>query len=223
MTMMEAAASRHSVRQYRNEGIAQDTVFNLRGFIRECNASSGLSMQLILNDPDTFTGLLVRYGKFKHVNHYIAIVGKDAPDTAEKCGYYGEKVVLYAQQIGLNTCWVGASFKKGRCRAKVAADEKLYLIIAVGHGQNQGVQHSMHPASRFDLTQSETPDWYRSGLEQVRLAPSAMNLQRARFQLKGDQVYTQPGRGAYNLIDLGIAKCHFELGAGHSVLWGEHK
>lgn len=220
MTILEAAACRHSVRQYRNEGIDKDTAFNLRGFIRECNTCGGINMQLVLNDPHTFTGMLARYGRFQNVNHYIAVVGSAASDVEERCGYYGEKVVLYAQQLGLNTCWVAMSFKKGKCQAKIAADEKLYLVIAVGYGENQGTPHQMHPAEYFDGTSGQTPDWYRNGLEQVRFAPSAKNQQKFRFELKGDKVFASPGRGFYTAIDLGIAKWHFEIGAGQAVLWG---
>ncbi len=34
------------------------------------------------------------------------MIGKKGPTLEESCGYYGERLVLLAQQLGLNTCWV---------------------------------------------------------------------------------------------------------------------
>lgn len=52
----------------------------------------------------------------------------------EACGYYGEKVVLYAQTLGLNTCWVDLTYSKGKARVQIDKGEKLCLVIAVGYG-----------------------------------------------------------------------------------------
>ena len=41
-----------------------------------------------------------------------------------------------------------------------------------------------------------------------------MNQQKFTFTLDGNKVTAKAGMGFYSKIDLGIAKCHFELGAG---------
>ena len=51
-------------------------------------------------------------------------------------------------------------------------------------------------------------------VEAARLAPSALNQQKYHFTLSGDRAIATAGKGAYTDLDLGIAKYHFELGAG---------
>lgn len=75
-------------------------------------SESGLHMQLVLDEPKGFDGFMAHYGKFSGVKNYIAVIGKKGRDLEEKCGYYGEKVVLYAQRLGLNTCWVALTYSK---------------------------------------------------------------------------------------------------------------
>lgn len=75
-------------------------------------------------------------GLFENANNYIALVGKKGDRLEERCGYYGEKLVLKAQELGLNTCWVVLTH--GKSRAEVAAGEKEVIIISLGYGKTQG-------------------------------------------------------------------------------------
>lgn len=61
-------------------------------------------------EKDTRVGVAAHYGKFENVKNYIAVVGKKSADLSEKAGYYGEKRVLIAQLLGLNTCWVALTY-----------------------------------------------------------------------------------------------------------------
>lgn len=70
-------------------------------------------------------------------------------------------------------------------------------------------------------TDTEMPDWFRSGMEAVQLAPTAMNQQKFRFELAGNKVMAASGNGFCTKLDLGIAKYHFEVGAGSADWqWG---
>jgi len=106
MDLMTAMQSRHSVRQYLPKPLDAETRNALTEKIDAINCESGLHIQLICNEPKAFSGRLAHYGHFEGVTNYIAIVGKKGRDLSESCGYYGEQVVLFAQQLGLNTCWV---------------------------------------------------------------------------------------------------------------------
>ena len=142
MNIREAIKARHSVRQYKDMPIAEDAKEKLEEMIRQCNEEGSLHMQLICDDPECFDTFLAHYGKFKNANHYIAIVGpKDLTDLEEKSGYYGEKVVLYAQQLGLNTCWVAGTYRKGKCKATLSTGEKIVCVISIGYGKTDGVKH----------------------------------------------------------------------------------
>ena len=104
MDLFEAMEHRHAVRSYEDRPIAPEAREALLACIAQCNRESGLHMQLVLNEPNAFSGLMAHYGKFSGVQNYIAVVGKKGSELEEKSGYFGEKVVLYAQSLGLNTC-----------------------------------------------------------------------------------------------------------------------
>jgi hypothetical protein len=157
---------------------------------------------------------MARYGKFKNANNYLALVGKKDAYFEEKSGYYGEKIVLKAQQLGLNTCWVGLNYSKSQSAAAIKPGEKLLLVIAVGYGAAPGVSHPVKPIEAVSSVQGDMPDWFRCGVEAALLAPTAMNQQKFRFALQGNSVQATAGTGFYTKVDLGIAKYHFEIGAG---------
>ena len=50
-------------------------------------------------------------------------------------------------------------------------------------------------------------------MEAALLAPTAINQQKFHFTLDGDTVRAKAGLGPCAKIDLGIVKCHFEIGA----------
>jgi hypothetical protein len=101
----------------------------LNNLIDECNNESGLNIQTCYDEPTAFNTFMANYGKFDNVKNYIAIVGKKGMD--EKVGYYGEKIVLKAQELGLNTCWVALTFSKNNVR-KLCENKKLLLVISFG-------------------------------------------------------------------------------------------
>ena len=173
-----------------------------------------MHIQLIANEPKAFDGFMAHYGKFSGVTNYIAIIGKKSADLDEKAGYYGERLVLKAQQLGLNTCWVAMTYSKVKTAYSIAPGEKLCIVISLGYGKNQGVPHKSKSFDAITQVDGPVPDWFRKGIEAVLLAPTAMNQQKFKFYLDGDTVSAKAGMGFYSKIDLGIVKYHFEIGAG---------
>ena len=217
MTEMEAMRARHSVRQYTDKPLEEAQIAALRQEIEVCNALSGLHIQLVTDEPKAFGGLMAHYGKFSGVRNYIALVGKKGPDLDVKCGYWGEKLVLAAQALGLNTCWVALTYKKVPGAFKVDPGEKLALVIAVGYGATQGVPHKSRLAQAVSDLTPDSPDWYRAGVEAALLAPTAMNQQKFTIAKECEKVTIRAGGGAYSKVDLGIVKCHFELGSVRKI------
>lgn len=129
MDLLQTMKERHSVRSYTDQKIDGQVKEDLQEFIEKCNNESGLHMQLVLNEPSAFDGFMAHYGNFKNVKNYIAVVGKKEKSLDEKCGYYGEKVVLYAQMLGLNTCWVALTYKKVKNAFKISDGGKLALLF----------------------------------------------------------------------------------------------
>ena len=221
MTLLEAIKARHSVRKYQNKPIDGQAVLELNAQIDEANRESGLHMQLVLNEPRAFKGIL-SYGKFDGVENYIVMVGKKAKGTEELAGYYGEKLVLLAQTLGLNTCWVGLTYRKVSDAFTIADDEKLYCVISIGYGTTQGVSHKIKSIEQVSNVSADTPEWFRHGVEAALLAPTAMNQQKFSLEYKAPAQGEKPQVAAkrkfsmfgYTEMDLGIAKYHFEIGAG---------
>lgn len=214
MNLTEAMKARHSVRQYTEQPLAADAIFELKKAIDDCNQESGLHIQLVTDEPKAFDGSMAHYGNFSGISNYIALIGKKSPTLDEQCGYYGERLVLKAQQLGLNTCWVALTYSKIKTAFTISQGEKLCCVIALGYGKTQGVSHKSKAISDVTKVDGQMPDWFKSGAEAALLAPTAMNQQKFLFSLNGNKVSVKAGMGFYAKIDLGIVKYHFEIGAG---------
>lgn len=215
MNLQEAIVARHSVRQYMGKPIEAEKIEELKALIDECNREGGTHLQLVTDEPKAFAGGMAKYGKFSGISNYIAVVGKKGADTL--LGYYGEKVVIRAQMLGLNTCWVGLTFSKQPDSYQVLDGEKLFCVISLGYGANQGVQHKLKPIENFAEVNGAMPEWFRQGVEAAILAPTAVNQQKFKFILHdGNRVEAKAKFSliGYAQLDLGIAKYHFEVGAG---------
>lgn len=212
MQMLDLMKERHSVRQYLDKKINGDVKTKLDTYVASINEESGLSMQIFYNEPNCFNSMLVHYGKFSNVKNYIAIVGKK--EEQEKSGYYGEKLVLKCQELGLNTCWVALTH--GKVNVQTKPQQKLLILIALGYGTNTGVAHKSKPIKEL-CKEDAYPEWFMKGMEAVSLAPTAMNQQKFLFEMKNSQVYAKALMGFYSKIDLGIVKYHFEAVTGHEV------
>lgn len=210
--MLDLMKERHSVRQYSDKKIDGDVKTKLDTYVASINEESGLSMQIFYNEPNCFNSMLAHYGKFSNVKNYIAIVGKK--EEQEKSGYYGEKLVLKCQELGLNTCWVALTH--GKVNVQTKPQQKLLILIALGYGTNTGVAHKSKPIKEL-CKEDAYPEWFMKGMEAVSLAPTAMNQQKFLFEMKNGQVYAKALRGFYSKIDLGIVKYHFETITGHKV------
>ena len=222
MNTTELIKRRHSVRQYRNEPIAEETLRLLKEEIDLCNKESGLNFQLVTNEPKAFSGRMAKYGKFENVSNYIALVGKKSKDLDELCGYYGERIVLRAQELGLNTCWVALTYTKVPEAYEVREGEKLTVVISVGYGRHRGLPRKSKSLSEVSNAEEVNVEWFTRGVEAALLAPTAMNQQKFYFTLTNDGVLAKAGIGFYTKMDLGIAKYHFELGAGReNFTWCE--
>ncbi|MDE6522178.1 MAG: nitroreductase [Muribaculaceae bacterium] len=217
MSELEALQSRHSVRKYQDRPLEESAVKALQEEIVKLNKEGDLNMQLVLNERKAFKGFL-SYGTFSNVSNYVMIIGKKSESLEYRAGYYGEKLVLFAQSIGLNTCFVGLTYKKIDGAFEVGKDEKILLCIAIGYGEADGYRN--HKIKRPDQVSNVTPDspeWFKNGVEAALLAPTAINQQKFYFEYI-PQHKVKPSKGmslaGYTKIDLGIAMYNFEIGAG---------
>ena len=215
-TIEEIIKGRHSVKEYLDKPIEGDVLETLQNQIDECNKESGLNIELVLNEENAFGKFLLN--NFENCKNYIVIMGKkNDTELQEKAGYYGEKIVIKAQEIGLNTCWVALTYNKKEIPCVIKEDEKIVILIAIGYGANNGVEHDIKKrAEVVKESYSVIPGWFDRGVEYALYAPTAMNQQKFMFELKGSKEVSLKvsGIGPCTKIDLGIVKYHFELGAG---------
>ena len=217
MELIEAIKARHSVRKYTDQPVETAKVATLRAEVEKLNVESGLNIQLVLEEPKCFSTGMWKYGQFSGVKNYFVMTGPKGKEAEEKIGYYGEKLVLLAQTLGLNTCWVGLTYKKIPGTYTLRYDDTVHCVIALGYGTIPGVQHPLKPVEQFYESEGLPPKWFLSGMEAAMLAPTAVNQQKFKFILHdGNKVETKTlfSMAGYTSIDLGIVKCHFEIGAG---------
>lgn len=215
MDILEIMKARHSVRQYEGKEIESGIKEELAVLVRTCNKESGMNIQVLFDEPKCFDSMMAHYGKFSGVENYIALVGEKDAALDEKAGYYGEKLVLKAQELGLNTCWVAMTH--GKSAAEIKKGEKLACIIALGYGMTQGTAHQNKPMEQLCNCASDMPDWFSKGMEAALLAPTAMNQQKFYITLENGEVSAKAGKGFYTKMDLGIVKYHFEAVTGRKV------
>ena len=226
MTELEAIIARHSVRQYLDKPIEAEKIEAIQACIDLCNREGGVHFQLIANEPKAFSSLIAKYGRFRNVSNYIAVVAPKGRQGSVTAGYWGERVVLALQMLDLRTCWVGASYKKDMSLFRIGADEELKCVISFGYGANDGTQHPQKKTVA-DVAENKSatanfPAWFVRGVEAALLAPTAVNQQKFKFILHDDNCVEAVAKFSligYSHLDLGIAKYHFEVGAGDYFTW----
>lgn len=172
---------------------------------------------------------------------YVGGKMKRASHMNEAFGYSFEKVVLFAQSLGVGTVWIGGTMDRGAFEKAMGleADEVMPCVSPLGYpakkmSLREGMMRKGIKADeRMDfedlffydnfeqpLTKEKAGDLVVP-LEMVRLAPSAVNKQPWRLLIREDGVhfFLQRSKGfsggdiEMQKIDLGIALCHFELAA----------
>jgi hypothetical protein len=233
MELKNAIELRKSRRHYTSEPISEETTEFLQSLTKETNRETGLHLQMVFNHGEAFHGLRKSYGLFSGVQNYLVLAGDTSlPDVHEKLGYYGEKWVLHATIHGLGTCWVAGSYDKKSVHCHLAPNEEIIAVIPFGnysekepvlarmirkqiHRNSKGIDELLNVAD-------QPPNWVIKAMKYVVKAPSAANRQPVRFSYsEGLVMASVPGGSATQLIDLGIAKLHFEIGAGGGTWqWG---
>ncbi len=214
MEIMELIKERHSVRRYKEDKIEEEKRVLLDEYIKKCNEESGMNIQSFYDEPKAFKNSLLHYGKFTNANNYIALIGT----SQEQAGYYGEKIVLKAQELGLNTCWVVLTYDKKQVKFNKKNKEKLLCVISVGYGMHNGKPHNSKKPEDVLVLKGEKPEWLDRAVESCLLAPTALNQQKFKIICDNGNVIIKKTLGVYTTIDLGIIKCHFDLATNKTTL-----
>ena len=221
MITVETIRERHSVREYDGKPLAQAEFDALGAVVEECARESGLDIQLVGDNPEVFN-VVARFGLVRGCRTHVAFVVDDAKASDatraavdEAIGYWGQKIVLAAQDMGLNTCWCALCSRK-KSRAVVAPGKRVRLVIAVGHGKTQGFPRKTKSVGALSSVEcAKAPAWFAVAMEAAQLAPTAMNNQNFKITLlcDGKTVRIEAPQSGLNVIDEGIVRCNFEIAA----------
>lgn len=213
--VLQLMQARHSVRAFTDKPIEGDVFEALRAEILKINTISGLNFQLVADEPGAFTGFKAGYGRFINVRNYVGLVGLIGPTLDEGVGFWGERLVMKAQALGLNTCWTAMSFSRLRAKIVEPFGEKLVCMLAIGYGDTQGEPHTSRPIEALCTMPEDAPLWFLNGMKGAMLAPTAMNQQHFHVSLDADGLVNIVSTGGfYAEVDLGIVKYAFETAAG---------
>lgn len=221
MTILEAIERRHTVRKFTDAPIPAETAALLRMRLEEHNRTHGLSMRLVTGNKDAF-GPLIKLVLTKGAENYIVLAGPDSPALGENLGYCGADVMLYAQTLGLNSWWVGGTFRRKGVKnaVELGADETVLGIIVVGFGATQGKPHKSKSPDEVSHYDGTPPEWFTNGVRAALLAPTALNKQAFFIGAKENNVLIECDNGSFTDVDLGIVRYHFEIGAGsENINW----
>ena len=166
---------------------------------------------------------------------------KRVPHAEEAFGYSFELLVLYAQSLGIGTTWIGGTMDRPAFERALAlgTDEMMPCVSPLGYPaakmslRETMMRKGVKADARFRFEElffavggkaltEETAGKLFGPLELVRLAPSAVNKQPwraivsgndAHFYKKKDKGFVSDATGDLQKTDLGIALCHFALGA----------
>ena len=238
MSYSEMIRSRRSVRTFDGRSITPDVLqkileyaqnagnpYNIPIEWRILNAGSDGVSSAVIVGTDTFIA-----GKLKRAEH-----------AEEAFGYSFEKVVLYAQSLGIGTTWIGGTMNRAAFEKAVqlGTDEVMPCVSPLGYpAEKMSVRETMMRAGIKADTRSGFSELFFDGsfdkplepesagelslpLEIVQLAPSAVNRQPWRVVIDGNKVhfYEKRSRGYVDKtgwdmqkIDIGIAMCHFVCG-----------
>ena len=243
----QAVDARRSRRRFNDKPLKKRHLDRLETVCADFRPFESARAVLVTESPErVFRGAIGPYGKIRGAPAFIAFVGNTrSPVMQEQIGYMGEGIVLEAEALHVNTCWVSGTFRRDATAALLGIDkgEAVLAVTPVGYAIPRlsfeeklltgfGRTHRRKPLSDLviGLEQSEWPQWIRAALESARLAPSAVNRQPWRFRVERDSITVAVHSGKLQReavqskrLDCGIAMLHIEVAARHHGMRGSWK
>lgn len=251
----EIIKSRKSVRTYESSHLEGAIKSDLNNYIKSLKGPFSGKVRFKLVDSSAALNNNIKlgtYGIIKGATSFAASAAFNGDMNLEELGYELESFVLYATSLGLGTCWLGGTFKKGEfAKALELKEEEILPIVtpvgypaknerivgslmrAVAGSKNRKFWEELFFEGSFDkkLSKNDAGD-YAEALEMVRLAPSASNKQPWRIVKDDNKLhfYIQHTKGYSSAlgfdmqrIDIGIAMCHLDFTLREGGIEGNFK
>ncbi len=234
MTKMELIRGRRSVRTFDGNALKPEDADKILNFARETENPWGIPITWkLLSAKGDGLNVPVIVG----ADTYIAGKMRQVPHAEEAFGYAFEKVVLYAQGLGIGTTWIAGTMDRPAFERAMdlGEGERMPCVSPLGYpAERMSVRETLmrkgvKADTRFPFADLFFEDSFSTplsegsalaeALEMVRWAPSAVNKQpwrvvvtrgsRAHFYEQRSRGFTDASGWDLQKVDLGIALCHF--------------
>lgn len=242
-TISEIIKERTSVRTYNQNDIDEEKIVKIEEFIKSLKGPFDEKIRFkIINSQEPSQGEKIgTYGIIKGANRFIAVAYENGEMALEEVGYEMEKLILYITSLGLGTCWIGGTFNKSEFSKAMDLKSNEILPIVTPTGKSGEKKRFIERAMKFFAKSKKRKEWcelfflrdfsvpltpvinlgyFKEVLENVRLAPSALNKQPWRivkdsnkfhFYINSSKIKNDEVTFDIHRIDMGIAMCHFDL------------
>lgn len=250
---MENIKSRKSVRTYTSEDISPELKEQLAQYLLKLEEEYKGKFRFPIIDTKGLSNQKIgTYGVIRGARYFVCgIVKKDTMDLLE-LGYVFEKIILFASSLGLGTCWLGGTFERSNFAKSVNLKEEERFIVTTPIGYEESKKSLTEKAMRKMAGSDNRKKWeelffdgskksplekkelgaFKEVLEMVRIGPSASNKQpwrivknenRYDFFLERTPDYAKSLDFDIQMLDMGIAICHFETALKEQKLTGKFK
>jgi hypothetical protein len=235
-TITELAEARKSIRTYSSKSIPSELMKELENKIAGSSNPFSIPVSFFILSKDQYD---LRSPVLKGETYYIAGKVKKEPYAEEAYGYAMEELVLFLQANDLGTVWLGGTFGREAFEKAIGLEADAFMPCVTPFGypapkmslretlMRKGVKADTRlPADQLffenDFSSPLSPEHgTEAAFEAVRLAPSAVNKQPWRVIVKDGAAhfYCKRSKGFgggeldMQMIDMGIALCHFALAA----------
>lgn len=204
MDLVNFLASRHSVRSYFDEPVCESDRSIINDLIKKLNEKYRVNFVVHYDHPQAFKGLLGRI-MFKGASNIVIFYCKDATEA----GYASVPLLLKMHQLGLSTCYVGATYKK---RLFEVPGATIQCALAFGRGENTGVPHKNKNITEFYDAKLKDDKNLDNILKILLTAPSAMNRQGVKLiKVNGQYDLIKTIVTPFSDFDLGIYRYYLAL------------
>lgn len=238
MNAMESIRRRRSVRTFDGSALRPDDAERILACARAAENPYGIPVEWRLMSAKAdglSTPVIVGADTF------IAGKLRRAPHAEEAFGYSFEKVVLFAESLGIGTTWIAGTMDRPAFERamELAEGEVMPCVSPLGYPAEKMtlretlMRKGVRADSRLDFEKlffdrgfgaplrPDAAGALADALEMVRRAPSAVNRQpwrivvdgsAAHFFEKKSKGYVDAGGWDLQKVDVGIAMCHFACG-----------
>ena len=230
---IELIRKRRSVRTFDSQRLSEEDLNRIKEYAKSADNPYGIGFEWFFLDAkkeDLSVPVIVG------CDTYITGKAKKSEHLEEAFGYSFEKIVLFAQSLGVGTTWIaGTMDRRGFEKAiDLKDDEVMPCISPLGYpAEKMSFRETMmRKGIKADTRKNDDELFFDEGFgkpliiddemkeafEAVRLAPSAVNKQPWRIIRQGNSFHfykKQEIKAEATLdgqkIDMGIALCHFSL------------